>query len=127
MTGKKIKYTLRRVIPNEECPGTCCQLTGIFPGSGNVMTKTTKCIYFEEYIPGRKYGGCPFFKPDGTIDQEKYDKLSNEDQEKFQFSCNKWPCPNTVPELDTPYDEDFGQGFGDICPCFRWEVENDGE
>lgn len=117
-----IKYTLRRIIPQEECPGTCCKLTGAFPGSG-----TTRCIYFEDVVPGRKCGGCPFFNSNGTINQDKYAQLSTKDQKRFQFACKNWPCPDTVPELDTPYNEDFGQGFGDICPCFKWEVENDGE
>ena len=115
------RYILRRVIRQEECPGTCCKETGAFPGSG-----TRRCIYFQDTIPGRKFGGCPFFCSDGSIDQSEFAKLSTIDQQKFQITCKNWPCPDTIPELDTPYDEDFGQGFGDICPCFRWEVIDDG-
>ncbi len=115
-------YILRRIIPQEECPGTCCKLTGAFPGSG-----TTRCIYFEDVIPGRKCGGCPFFNSDGTINQDKYVQLSTEDKEKFQNACNNWPVPGKIPAFDTPYDTHFGRDFGDICPCFRWEVINDGD
>lgn len=116
------RYILRRIIQQNECPGTCCKKTGAFPGSG-----TTRCIYFKDTIPGRLHGGCPFFNTDGTINQNEYAKLSMEDKRKFLVTCNNWPCPDTVPRLDTSYDEDFGQAFDDICPCFKWEVVDDGE
>lgn len=115
------KYILRRVIRQDECPGTCCKKTGAFPGSG-----TTKCIYFQDIIPDRRCGGCPFFCSDGTVNQDKLAQLSEKDQKKFQATCSNWPYPGAIPKLDTPYDEDFGQAFGDICPCFKWEVVDDG-
>ncbi len=116
------KYILRRIIPQDECPGTCCKLTGAFPASG-----TTRCVHFQNEITGRKCGGCPFFKPNGSVDETKLIQLSIHDQNKFLFTCSRWPFPDTIPELDTPYDHDFGQDFGDICPCFRWEVIDDGK
>lgn len=84
---------------------------------------TTRCIYFKDTIPGRSCGGCSFFNADGTINQNEYAKLSMEDKRKFLDTCSNWPCPDTIPKLNTPYDEDFG----DMCPCFKWEVVDDGE
>lgn len=115
------KYTLRRIIDRKKCPGTCCKMSGAFPASG-----TNKCIYFEDDIPGRFCGGCPFFLSDNTINTEKYNSLSIKDQEKFQLCCNNWPVPGRVPKIDTPYDKHFGQGFAPICECFEWEVTNNG-
>jgi hypothetical protein len=115
------KYILRRIIPQNECPGTCCKKTGAFPASG-----TTRCIYFQEKIEGRAHGGCPFFNTDNSVNKKKLIQLSIVDQEKFNYACKNWPVPGKIPAFDTPYDTHFGRGFGDICPCFRWEVIDDG-
>jgi hypothetical protein len=115
------KYILRRVIPQNECPGTCCLKTGAFPASG-----TTQCIYFQEYIPGRKHGGCPFFNEDSSINQTKFVKLSIEDKAKFEYACKNYPVSGIIPAFDKPFDTHFGRDFGDYCPCFRWEVIDDG-
>lgn len=115
------RYILRRIIPRNECPGTCCKMTGVFPESG-----TTRCIYFEDNFPGRPHGGCPFFNPDNTINLKTYNQLSVEDQDKFQYACNNWPVPSKIPMMDTPYDRHFGQAFEPVCECFEWEVINNG-
>lgn len=114
------KYILRRIISKDDCPGTCCKLTGAFPGSG-----TTRCVHFIDEMVGRKCGGCPFFKPDGSVDTDKLVQLGV-NQDRFQNACNGWPVPDTVPAFDTEYPTHFGQGFSPICECFEWEMVDDG-
>lgn len=115
------KYTLRRIIDQRACPGTCCKMSGTFPESG-----TNRCIYFDDEIPGRLYGGCPFFLPDNEINVEEYLILSSGDQTKFSNVCKDWPTPVYIPQLDTEYDTHFGRDFAPICECFQWEVTDDG-
>ncbi len=116
------KYILHRVIPQNECPGTCCMETGAFPASG-----TTQCIYFQEKIDGRKHGGCPFFNSDNSVNKDKFVKLSTVNQSRFEYACKNYPVPGLIPEFDTSYDTHFGRGFGESCPCFEWEVIDDGD
>ncbi len=108
-------YTLRRVIPEAECPGTCCKMTGVFP-----VANGTRCVHFNDRIPGRPFGGCPFFNLDNSLSEE-HARLSVQDKEKFRRGCHEWPVPDSVPQLDVPYDMKFGQEFHPACECFEWE------
>jgi len=101
--------------------GTCCIRTGAFPASG-----TTRCIYFQDKIDGRSHGGCPFFNLDNSSNQEKLVHLSTVDQLNFEHKCKNYPVSGFVPAFDIPYDTCFGRNFGETCPCFRWEVIDDG-
>lgn len=115
-------YTLRRVIPQEECPQTCCQETGRFPSREG----SRACQYHDSKVGGRKYGGCPFIRPDGTQDDGALVVLNSEQRDRFVRTCLNYLVPSPVPELNAPYPTDFGQGFGAVCPCFEWEMGSDG-
>ena len=119
-----MKYTLIRIIPQDECPGTCCKRTGVFPEEGS-----QRCRYFDETLNGRRFGGCYLFQQDGSIDLRRYGDLTTEEQKRFDFSCRYWPVPSPVPQFGRTYDHNFRSEFAESadehppCECFAWKIE----
>jgi len=111
-------WKLVRICPEDECPGTCCKKTGIFPTSFGDGTQDRLCQHFDENLDpeGRKYGGCPFFD---AATREAV--LTAEEITAWEGCCRDWPVPLEVPAFDTEYSVQFGAGFGTGCACFEWQ------
>lgn len=132
-------FTLRRVIPQDECPGTCCHRHGIFPTEATKDTHGHNvCRYWNDSVAGRRYGGCTIwedadrqraFNLDFSTDAER-----TAAEEKWLDSCKEWPIPRMVQAVDVTYrgmavdfctiptkkNEDYETN--DVwCECFRWE------
>lgn len=113
---------LRRIIPQKECPGTCCKKQGLVPD------ETGRCKFFTD-IKGRRFGGCTFINVDNSVDQTKLNNadMPQELKDKFNRYCNQYPVPALVPAFDTEYETTFGRGFAEtevgknVCECFAWE------
>jgi len=114
-------YKLRRIIPQDECPGTCCKMTPLEPGPDGV------CVHWSADANERPNGGCTLMNRDGTADYVALDHSSANTKEKFEKTCVHYPVPALIPALDTRYPSKFGRAFGEACPCFEWEEINDGD
>lgn len=112
-----MSWVLRRIIPEDECPGTCCKKTPLEPDP-----VTGVCIHFDPSLKGRKFGGCSLMTTDGKEDVSKSVVLNVERKTKFQGEhCIGYPIPDLIPAKDTKYPTDFGRGFFPSCECWEWE------
>lgn len=111
------ELVLTRVIPEDECPGTCCKgpASPPFP-----IGEHKDCRYFVYEFPGRPHGGCMLFE-----EARREALLGDDDIRSWKDTCVALPYVT----LDVPVERDnrFTRRSGTTwCDCFV-EEECDGK
>lgn len=103
---------LRRVIPEDECPGTCCRGPAQPPFP---LGEHKDCRYFMPEFNGRPHGGCMLF--DKT---QREALLGDDDVQKWKDVCVALPWA----ELNVPLEQSnrfTSRGGTSWCDCFTEE------
>ena len=102
---------LKRVITEENCPGTCCKAIAYPPFSG----ENGDCVEWKKDFPGRINGGCGYFNLKNACDPDK--------KKIWESVCKALPYVK-IGTIDKNPRHTFMHKNGiKWCECFEW-VEN---